>query len=83
MPEINDDVFAYDAGSSMRIQSIRGFGEELQMAIAEVVQRARDGELEDWTERQAELERLGWHVDELVRWCQHFNGKVQQLKGDR
>jgi len=77
MAEINDDVFAYSGGFS---QCISGFGNNLQAAIAKAVQRARDGDLEDWTERQAEIERLGWHVDELVRWCQQFNGEVQRLK---
>jgi hypothetical protein len=63
---IDDDTFAYEGGFS---QCISGFGRN---AIENIVSRFEPISDED-------REAIEWHINELVRWCRHFNGKCKQL----
>ncbi len=74
-PDLNDDVFAYE-GSGGLTQCISGFGRN---AIENI-----GGDLDDnmpGGEKHTEArERLTWHIEELVRWCRHFNGELKKAK---
>lgn len=68
--ELNDDVFEYESGGMS--QCISGFGrntiETIRDAIENNSKRSNDAD------RDEDIERCIWHVQELVRWCRHFNG---------
>jgi hypothetical protein len=67
---INSDVFKYE--NSEMSQCISGFGRNLLELIAD-----GPSENEPASEHSS---RVAWHINELVRWCQHFNGKSQRLE---
>lgn len=70
--EIDDDKFKYD-GSEMS-QCISGFGQNARGIVGDIV-------LADTAREQLEnTERAIWHIEELVRWCRHFNGKCKLLE---
>lgn len=71
---INDDVFDYDGGEAS--QCISGFGRN-------AVERAREAIgmcIQSGCVEPEEMEAIKWHIEELVRWCRHFNGEVQRLR---
>lgn len=65
--EIDDDTFKYD-GSEMS-QCISGFGRNAIEAVESAIAEGRVGDT-----------RSHWHIEELVRWCRHFNGKCKRLE---
>ena len=79
-PAINDDVFAYtdnnDVPTGMS-QCISGFGRNFYEELKDVISA---DSTDDGVERDELLERIKWNIDELVRWCRHFNGECQKLK---
>jgi hypothetical protein len=70
---IDPDVFAYESGGFS--QCISGFGRN---AVETIQEDFRDTGPDE--EGVTPVERLRWHIGELVRWCQHFNGKAQRLE---
>jgi hypothetical protein len=77
MTEIDDDHFEYDAG--MR-QCISGFGRNATLRIREVINDALVGGFDDPNEGERVQHAIDWHINELVRWCRHFNAECQRLK---
>lgn len=68
--EINDDVFQYDGPMS---QCISGFGANtIELIRTEIRETFRQ------SLRVEAMERIEWHVGELVRWCRAFNGELQK-----
>lgn len=71
MPEINDDTFDYTNGFK---QCISGFGRSAIDVIRETVEAAHAGQDQD----PEAMERIEWHVNELVRWCRGLNGELKR-----
>jgi hypothetical protein len=73
---VDDNTFAYDNGGMS--QCISGFGDNakrLVRELSEYIAEARELNMES-----AEIKsRIDWHIDELVHWCRHLNGKCKEL----
>lgn len=75
--EIDDDVFKYDNADMS--QCISGFGRNAIRAIQADLETARIPRQMSDDEYADARERIDWHINELVKWCRHFNGKSQAL----
>ncbi len=72
--KINDDVFAYEGSGGMS-QCISGFGRNAIDVVHEAFEEAKtEDEMAD------AMGRIEWHINELVRWCRHFNGELKRMK---
>lgn len=63
--EIDDDHFEYEGGFR---QCISGFGRNAKDAVDEF----RDNPYSQTTQ-----DRIDWHINELVRWCQGLNHELK------
>ncbi len=62
---IDKDTFEYEGGFR---QCISGFGRNAKEAVEELLNHRHS---------DAGHNRVNWHIDELVRWCQELNGELQ------
>lgn len=79
MSNIDDDSFAY-AGTSGFTQCISGFGRNVVSEIIRVVEAdIRSGDTRNGLS-ESTRDCIAWGINELVRWCRHFNGDNQRIK---